>query len=191
LAGEHLNVKEIVADCELRMTKSVEKLRHELTHIRTGKASVGLVEPIRVDAYGAETPLSQVASVSTPDAKTIVIQPWDKSVLGAITKAIQTSDLGLNPMNDGTLIRLTIPPLTEDRRKELVKLVKKYAEEAKVAVRNIRRDANEHLKKLEKSHEISEDELKKTEQRTQEMTDKHIKDMDHLFELKEKEILEG
>ncbi|HEY3294397.1 MAG TPA: ribosome recycling factor [bacterium] len=184
-------VKEIVADCELRMNKSVEKLRLELTHIRTGKASVGLVEPIRVDVYGSEMPLAQVASVSTPDAKSIVIQPWDKSTLGAIGKAIQMSDLGLNPMNDGTMIRLTIPPLTEERRKDLVKLVKKYVEEAKVAVRNIRRDANEHIKKLEKNHEISEDETKKAEHRTQEMTDKHIKEMDHLFDLKEKEILEG
>jgi ribosome recycling factor len=183
-------IKEIVADCELRMNKSVETLRQELAHIRTGKASVGLVEPIRVDAYGSEMPLSQVASVSTPDAKSIVIQPWDKSVLGAIDKAIQKSDLGLHPMNDGTLIRLVLPPLTEERRKDLVKLVKKYVEEAKVAVRNIRRDANEHIKRLEKSHEVSEDESRKAQDGIQTTTDKHIKDMDHLFELKEKEILE-
>jgi len=183
-------VKEIIADCELRMNKSVEMLRQELAHIRTGKASTGLVEPIRVDAYGSEMPLSQIASVSTPDSKTIVIQPWDKTTMSAIEKAIQKSDLGLNPMNDGTVIRLAVPPLTEERRKELVKLVKKYVEDAKVAIRNVRRDANEHIKRLEKNHEVSEDESHKTQHRIQEFTDKHIKDMDHLFELKEKEILE-
>jgi ribosome recycling factor len=183
-------IKEIVADCELRMNKSVEKLRVELTHIRTGKASVGLVEPIKVEVYGSEMPITQVASLSTPDAKTIVIQPWDKTALSPIEKAIQKSDLGLNPMSDGTLIRLTIPPLTEDRRRELVKQVKKYVEEAKVAIRNVRRDANEHIKGMEKKHEVSEDESRKAVDRIQETTDKHIKDMDHLFELKEKEILE-
>jgi ribosome recycling factor len=183
-------IREIVTDAELRMTKSVEKLRQDLTHIRTGKASVGLVEPLKVEVYGTDMPLSQVASVSTPDSKTIVIQPWDRTVLASIEKSIRKSDLGLNPMSDGTLIRLAIPPLTEDRRKELVKLVKKYVEEAKVAVRNIRRDANEHIKKTEKSHEVSEDDSRKAQDRIQETTDKHIKDMDHLFELKEKEILE-
>lgn len=183
-------IKAILADCDLRMTKSVDLLRQELTHIRTGKASIGLVEPLKVEVYGSEMPLSQVASVSTPDPRTIVIQPWDKTALSAIEKAIQKSDLGLNPANDGALIRLVLPPLTEDRRRELVKLVKKYTEEAKVAIRNVRRDANEHLKRLEKSHEISEDECHKAQQKTQEATDKHIKEMDHLFELKEKEILE-
>ncbi|RPH93885.1 ribosome recycling factor [candidate division KSB1 bacterium] len=183
-------IKEIIADTELRMNKSVEKLRQEMAHIRTGKASIGLVEPIRVEAYGSEMPITQVASLSTPDARTIVIQPWDRTTLGAIEKAIQKSDLGINPMNDGTLIRLAIPPLTEERRRDLVKIVKKYTEDAKVALRNVRRDANEHIKKLEKSHEVSEDESHKAQDRTQEMTDKHIKDMDHLFELKEKEILE-
>lgn len=183
-------LKAIVADCEARMNKSVEKLRQEMAHIRTGKASVGLVEPIRVEVYGSEMPITQVASLSTPDAKTIVIQPWDKGTIGAVEKAIQKSDLGLTPMSDGTVIRLSVPPLTEERRKELVKLVKKYTEEAKVALRNIRRDANEHIKREEKGHEVSEDESRKTQERIQEMTDKHIKDMDHLFELKEKEILE-
>lgn len=190
MAGEPVTIQEIVADSELRMNKSVEKLRLDFTHIRTGKASVGLVEPIRVDAYGSEMPLSQVASVSTPDAKTIVIQPWDKSVMSAVEKAIMKSDLGLHPSNDGTVIRLVVPPLTEERRRDLVKMVKKFAEEAKIAVRNIRRDANEHIKKLEKSHEVSEDDSAKAEKRIQDVTDKHIKDMDHLFELKEKEILE-
>lgn len=183
-------VKEIVADCDIRMKKSVEVLRQELTHIRTGKASVGLVEPIKVEAYGSEMPLSQIATISTPDAKTISIQPWDKTMLTAIEKAIQKSDLGLNPMSDGTVIRLSVPALTEERRRELVKIVKKYVEEAKVAVRNIRRDANEHVKKEEKDHKISEDESHKTQDSIQELTDKHIKEMDHLFDLKEKEILE-
>lgn len=185
-----MTIQEIVADSELRMNKSVEKLRLDFTHIRTGKASVGLVEPIRVDAYGSEMPLSQVASVSTPDAKTIVIQPWDKSVMSAVEKAIMKSDLGLHPSNDGTVIRLVVPPLTEERRRDLVKMVKKFSEEAKVAVRNIRRDANEHIKKLEKNHEVSEDDSVKAEKRIQDVTDRHIKDMDHLFELKEKEILD-
>jgi ribosome recycling factor len=183
-------IKEILADSELRMNKSVEMLRLELTHIRTGKASVGLVEPVKVEAYGTEMPLSQVASVSTPDAKTIVITPWDKSTIGAIEKALHKSDLGLHPMNDGTAIRLVVPPLTEERRRDLVKLVKKYVEDGKVAVRNVRRDANEHIKKIEKSHDVSEDESRKAQDKIQESTDKHIKEMDHLFELKEKEILE-
>jgi ribosome recycling factor len=183
-------IKEVIADCDLRMKKSVEMLRQELTHIRTGKASIGLVEPIRVEVYGTEMPLAQVATVSTPDAKTIVIQPWDKSTMHAIEKGIQKSDLGINPHNDGTVIRLIVPPMTEERRKDLVKLVKKYSEEAKVAIRNVRRDANEHIKKLEKEHKVSEDEAHKAQDKTQELTDKHIKEMDHLFELKEKEVME-
>ncbi len=183
-------IKEIVADCDLRMKKSVEVLRHELAHIRTGKASVGLVEPLRVEVYGTEMPISQVASVATPDARSILITPWDKSSIHAIEKAIQKSDIGINPTNDGTAIRLVLPPLTEERRKDLVKIVKKYVEEAKVAVRNVRRDANEHIKKLEKEHKVSEDESHKAQEKTQELTDRHIKDLDHLFELKEKEVLE-
>lgn len=183
-------IKEIIADCDLRMNKSVEVLRHELTHIRTGKASTGLIEPLKAEAYGTEMPISQMANVTTPDARTIAIQPWDKSTLAAIEKAILKSELGLTPQNDGTTIRLNIPPLTEDRRKELVKLVKKMTEDAKVAVRNIRRDANEHAKKLEKDHKISEDDRRDLEEKIQKQTDKHIKDMDHLFELKEKEVME-
>ncbi|MBK6910081.1 MAG: ribosome recycling factor [bacterium] len=183
-------IKEITADCDLRMKRSVEVLRQELTHIRTGKASVGLVEPIRVEAYGAEMPLSQMANISTPDARTILIQPWDKTTLKDIEKAIQKSDLGLNPGNDGQQIRLTLPPLTEERRKELVKVVKKYTEEAKTAIRNVRRDANEHIKKVEKTHQISEDQSRDAQDQIQKLTDKHIKEMDHLLELKEKEVME-
>ena len=183
-------ITEILADCDLRMKRSVEVLRQELTRIRTGKASVGLVEPIKADAYGSEMPLSQMANISTPDARTILIQPWDKSTLGAIEKAIQKSDLGLNPNNDGQQIRLALPPLTEDRRKELVKVVKKYVEDAKTAIRNVRRDANEHIKKLEKNHELSEDKSHDAQGEVQKLTDKHIKEMDHLLELKEKEVME-
>ncbi len=183
-------IKEILADCDLRMKRSVEVLRQELTRIRTGKASVGLIEPIRAEAYGVETPLSQMANISTPDARTILIQPWDKTTLGAIEKAILKSDLGITPNNDGQQIRLSLPPLTEDRRKELVKVVKKYVEDAKTAVRNVRRDANEHIKKHEKAHELSEDKSHDAQGEVQKLTDKHIKEMDHLLELKEKEVME-
>ena len=182
--------KEMIADADLRMKKSVEALRQELLHIRTGKASVALVEPIRVEYYGTEAPLSQVASVSTPDAKTIAIQPWDKTLLGAIEKAIQKSGLGLTPQNNGTFIRLPVPPLTEERRRELVKVVRRHLEEAKVAVRNIRRETNESLKRAEKDGEITEDDSHTTQEKIQELTDQHITDMDRLLELKEKEIME-
>ncbi len=185
-----MTVKEIVADCDLRMNKSIEKVRLDLAHLRAGKASIGLVEPLRVEMYGAEMPIAQLATVATPDARTITITPWDKTALSAITKAIQKSELSLNPMSDGTMIRLVIPPLTEENRRELVKRVKKEIEEGKVALRNVRRDAIEHIKRLEKDHKVSEDESHKTQEKIQELTDKHIKDMDHLFQLKEKEILE-
>ncbi len=183
-------IKEIIADCDLRMNKSIEKIRQDLAHLRAGKASVGLVEPIKVEMYGTEMPIAQLANVGTPDARTITITPWDKSSLGAITKAIQKSELSLNPMSDGSMIRLVIPPLTEENRRELVKRVKKEVEEGKVALRNIRRDDIERIKKLEKEHKISEDDSHKAQEKIQELTDKHIKDMDHLFQLKEKEITE-
>jgi ribosome recycling factor len=183
-------MKEIIADSDLRMKRSVETFRQELMHIRTGKASAALVESIRVEYYGSEAPLSQIANIATPDPKTITIQPWDKSVLGAIEKAIQKSELGLTPQNNGVFIRLPIPPLTEERRRELVKVVRRFLEEAKVAVRNIRRDANDHLKQAEKDGKISEDESHTTQEKIQELTNQHIKEMDHLLELKEKEIME-
>jgi ribosome recycling factor len=182
--------KEMIADADLRMKRSVETFRQELLHIRTGKASVALVEPIRVDYYGSEVPLSQVASVTTPDPKTIAIQPWDKSVLGAIEKAVQKSALGLTPVNNGTFIRLPLPPLTEERRRDLVKVVRRYVEEAKVALRNIRRDTNESLKRAEKDGEISEDDSRTAQDKIQEVTNQHIKELDRLLELKEKEIME-
>ena len=183
-------IKEILADADLRMKRSVEVLRQELTKIRTGKASTGLVEQIKVEAYGSEVPITQVATVSTPDPRTIQITPWDKSTLKDIEKALQKSDVGINPSNDGTVIRLVMPPLTEERRKDLVKLVKKYVEDDKIAIRNIRRDANDHIKKLEKAHDISEDDSHGSQDEVMKLTEKHIKEMDHLFELKEKEVME-
>jgi ribosome recycling factor len=187
-----MTVKEIIADCDLRMNKSIEKVRLDLVHLRAGKASIGLVEPIRVEMYGTEMPIAQMATVATPDARTITITPWDKTALSAISKAIQKSELSLNPMSDGQMIRLVIPPLNEENRRELVKRVKKEVEEGKVALRNVRRDAIEHVKRLEKDgkDKISEDDSHKAQEKIQELTDKHIKDMDHLFQLKEKEILE-
>jgi ribosome recycling factor len=180
----------ILTDAENRMKKTGETLRQELVKIRTGKASPALLDGIRVEYYGAQVPLNQVASVTTPEPRLIVIQPWDKSVLSKIEREILKSDLGLNPASDGTFIRLAIPTLTEERRKELVKLVRKYTEDARIAVRNIRRDANEHLKKEEKEGKLPEDESKKLTARNQELTDKYIKVMDEILEKKEKEIME-
>lgn len=158
--------------------------------MRTGRASAALFDKIKVDYYGTETPLNQVASISSPEARLIVIQPWDKSVLGAIEKAIQKSELGLNPSNDGKLIRCSFPPLTEERRKELAKSAKALAENARVAVRNVRRDAMEELKKLQKAGDISEDEQKDGEGRIQKMTDSSIDKIAKAAEAKEKEIME-
>ncbi len=155
-----------------------------------GRANPALLDRITVEYYGTETPLNQLANITAPEARVINISPWDSKSLPAIEKAIQKSDLGMNPSNDGKIIRLVVPQLTEERRKDLVKSVKKLAEEARVAVRNIRRDANDNLKKLKKDSEITEDELKKSEEDTQKMTDKYIKEIDKLGEVKEKEIME-
>lgn len=182
--------KQILHDAEARMKKAVEIVRDEFARIRTGKATTALLDGIRVDYYGTMTPLKQIANISTPDAHTISVQPWEKSMLGPIEKAILNGNLGLNPVNDGNILRVPIPPLNEERRKELVKLVKKFAEEGKVAVRNVRRDAIEHLKKAEKDEHLSEDERKREEQETQKLTDRHVKDIDNLVALKEKEIME-
>ncbi|TKJ39792.1 ribosome recycling factor [candidate division LCP-89 bacterium B3_LCP] len=180
----------ILSDAQTRMEKSIENFRQEMVKIRTGKASTSLLDGIKVDYYGNPTPLNQVASLSTPEPRLIVIQPWDKGIIGAIEKEIQKSDLGLTPINDGTFIRLAIPMLTEERRMDLVKLVKKYAEDARIAVRNIRRDANDQLKKEEKSSDISEDELKKLQNNNQEITDKSVQQIDALLKKKEEEIME-
>jgi ribosome recycling factor len=180
----------ILQDAENRMTKSVESFRQDLIKIRTGKASVSLLDNIKVDYYGTQAPLNQVASLSTPEPRLIVIQPWEKNLIGDIEREIQKSDLGLTPVNDGTFIRLNIPILTEERRGELVKLVKKYAEDSRIAVRNIRRDANEQIKREEKEKSISEDESKKLHVQSQKITDQHIEKIDEILKQKETEIME-
>lgn len=172
---------------EDKMNKSLEALQNEYGSIRAGRANPHVLDKLKVDYYGTPTPLQQVGNISVPEARMIVIQPWEKSLLKAIEKAILTSDLGINPTNDGTCIRLVFPELTEERRKDLVKEVKKKAEECKVAVRNIRRDGNEAFKKIAK--EISEDEVKQLEEELQKITDKYIKEVDKLTEAKSAEIL--
>ena len=172
-----------------RMDKALEHLNEEFGAVRAGRANAKVLDRITVEYYGSETPLAGVASISTPDARTLVIQPWDTKLLKDIQKAIQTSDLGINPQNDGRVIRLTFPQLTEDRRKDLVKQVKKYAEESKVAMRNIRRDGMDYVKKLKKNNEITEDDQKKAEKDLQDMLDKYIKKVDETLAAKEKELM--
>ncbi len=183
-------MEQLIKDAKSRMDKTLEALRHELIRIRTGKASVGLLDGIKVDYYGTMTPLNQVGNVSTLDAHTLLVTPWDKSAIQAIDKAIRTSEMGFNPVNDGTNVKVPIPPLTEERRKEMVKMVKKIGEDAKIAVRNVRRDTNEHLKKRQKDEKLPEDSLKDAEQKVQKMTDEHISHVDDILKHKEKEILE-
>ncbi len=173
-----------------RMDSTIEALKKNYSGIRTGRASLSLLDGIRVDYYGSEMPLNQVSTLGTPDAKTITIQPWDQKVISAIEKAIQKSDLDLTPNNDGKMIRINIPPLTEERRKQLVKVVKKKAEESRVAIRNIRRDSNEELKRLEKDEHISEDETRRAQNEVQQITDSYTKQIDEILEHKEKEIME-
>ena len=183
-------VDDIFAETERRMQKAVEALRHDLTAVRTGRASAALLERIQVDYYGAPTPINHVANVSVPEARLLVIQPYERKMLADIEKAIQKSDLGINPNNDGQVIRLNIPPLNEERRRELVKTVHKKLDEHKVAIRNIRRDAQDKLREREKKKEISEDELKRSTERLQKLTDRHIDEMDKVGKTKELEILE-
>ncbi len=180
----------IVKDAKYRMGKSVEAFREEIAKIRTGKATTALLDGIKVNYYGNPTPLNQMANLTVLDPHTLSITPWDKSTIHDIDKAIQSADLGLNPINDGTNIKVPIPPLTEERRRELVKLVKKYAEDAKIAIRNVRRDANEHLKKSEKNKEISEDERDDLLDEVQKLTDEHTKEIDEITSQKENEIME-
>ena len=172
-----------------KMTKTINNLDGELATIRAGRANPHVLDKLAVDYYGTPTPIQQVANVSVPEARMIQIQPWEKSMLKAIEKAILTSDIGINPTNDGTSIRLVFPELTEDRRKELAKDVKKRGEEAKVAVRNIRRDANDFVKKQNKTGELNEDQAKDEEDKVQKMTDKYIKQIDEAVEAKSKEIM--
>ena len=183
-------VKEILKNGEDRMKKAVEVVREELVKIRTGKATTVLLDGIRVEYYGQMVPLNQVSNVSTPDVHTISVQPWEKNLIQVIEKAILNANLGLNPVTDGNIVRVPIPPLNEERRRELVKLVKKFGEDGKIAVRNVRRDTIEHLKKSEKQEHFSEDERKRGEQEAQKLTDKYIKDIDNLLAMKEKEIME-
>ena len=178
------------ADCTVRMHKSLEKLTKEFGKLRTGRASSTLVEGIRVDYYGTPTPINQLASVSIPDSRTISIQPWDRNGFSSIEKAILKSDLGLTPINDGKNIRISIPALTEERRKDLVKMAKKYTEDAKIAQRNVRRDMNDLLKKMKNDKEISEDEMHKAQDEIQKITDDSSKQADSILTEKEKEIME-
>ena len=177
------------ADLKRRMHGALEALKHDLGGLRTGRASVALVEPVHVEVYGSNMPLNQVATVSTPEPRMLSVQVWDRSNVNAVEKAIRNAGLGINPIVDGQVIRLPIPELTEERRKELAKLVGQYAEKAKIAVRNVRRDGMEHLKADEKKHDISEDERKRLENDVQKLTDETIKEIDEAAAAKEKEIL--
>ncbi len=181
---------DLFADAERRMQKAIETLKQDISAIRAGRANAALVERITVEYYGAPTPINQVASISVPEARLLVIQPWDRKLLTDIEKAIQKSDLGINPTNDGQVIRLTIPPMSEERRRDLVKTLHKKLDEHKVAVRNVRRDVQEKLRDREKKKEISEDELKRSVERLQKLTDRYIEEMDKVGKAKEMEILE-
>lgn len=181
---------DILKEAERKMKVSLDHLHHEFAKVRTGRASVQIVEDLKVDYYGQPTPLNQAASLATPDPRTITIQPWDQSLLNVIEKAIQSSDLGFNPANDGKIIRLTVPPLTEERRKELGKVVRKYAEECKIAIRNVRREINEQFKQQEKNHELSEDDSRKGQEQLQKVTDRLVKEVDEVTQVKEKDLME-
>ena len=183
-------INELFVDVKDRMNKAVEHYRHEVSTIRTGRASANILDVVKVDYYGTPTPLNNIAHVTVPEGQLIVIQPFDPSSLEFIEKAIMSSDVGLTPNNDGSVIRLNIPTLTEERRKDLVKVVHKIIEEGRVAVRNIRRDANDLLKKSEKDNDLSEDNLRRATDNIQEMTDEHIKSLNQIQEAKEKDILD-
>ena len=183
-------IEETLADAEQRMGKAIEALRRELATIRTGRAQPALVEHLRVDYYGTPTPLNQLASIAAPEARLLTIQPWDKGSMGAIERAIQMSDLGLNPTNDGNIIRLVIPQLTEERRKELVKVVHRKVEEGRVAVRNVRRDRLEELRRLQRDKEVSEDEERRAQDQLQKLTNRFVAEADQVGREKEQELLE-
>ena len=185
----YANFNEIKIDLNTKMTKALEIFKKDLSGLRTGRASINLLDNIMVMAYGTPTPINQVASLSTPDARTISVSVWDKSVAGAVEKAIRDSDLGLNPASDGTLIRITLPTLTEERRKELVKVANNYSEQSKVSIRNIRREGMDGVKTLEKDKVISEDERKSNEEEIQKITDKFIAEVDEHLKTKQSEIM--
>ncbi len=177
-------------ECKDKMEKAISSLEKELAKLRTGRASVSILDDVTVEYYGTMTPLNQLASLSVPDSRTIAIQPWDRNAFSGIEKAIMKSDLGLNPVNDGKIIRINIPPLTEERRKDLVKLAKKSAEEGKVALRNIRREANDALKKMKNNKKLTEDEMHKGHDEVQKITDSFVARIDQILADKEKEIME-
>jgi ribosome recycling factor len=181
---------EILSDLREKMAKTGEALRKEFKRIRTGRASTALLDSIKVDCYDTQMPLEQVASISVPESRLITIQPWDKSIIGEIEKSILKSELGLTPMNDGKIIRISIPPLTEERRKELAKLAKKMAEDSKIAIRNLRREANDMFKELKNEKEISEDEFFRFQEDVQKITNEFVKNIDEITTQKEKEIIE-
>ncbi len=183
-------IDDIKKDADIRMGKSIESLRGDLTKLRTGRAHTSLLDHITVDYYGTDTPLNQVATVAVADARMLTVTPWEKPMVQAVEKAIMTSNLGLNPATSGTVIRVPLPPLTEERRKDMIKLVRKEGEGAKVAIRNIRRDANSDIKELLKEKEISEDEERQGEEAIQKLTDKHVVEVDKLLEVKEKDLME-
>ena len=182
-------INDVLRDAEAKMKKSVDSLRHHLTTIRTGRASPALVEQLQVEAYGSAMPLNQLAGITTPDSKSILIQPYDTSQLKTIEKAIQNSELGINPSNDGRVIRLVLPPLTEERRRDLIKVVRHEAENARVAVRNVRRDAIEHLKKLLKEHKVSEDDERRAQDEVQKLTDRFVAEIDKILHAKEADLM--
>jgi ribosome recycling factor len=183
-------IKDVEKGAQEKMEKTLTVLKHELSTLKAGRANPSLLDRITVEYYGTATPLNQLANIAAPEPRILTISPWDAKAIPSIEKAILKSDLGINPSNDGKMVRLVVPQLTEERRKDLVKVIKKLGEDAKVAIRNIRRDANEQLKKLKKDGEITEDALKKSEEDTQKVTDKCIKEADKAVELKEKEIME-
>jgi ribosome recycling factor len=182
-------LQNLLQSSELRMSKSLENMKHNMNGLRTGRASIALLDSVKVEAYGNYVPINQVGNISTPEARLIVVQVWDKDLARVVDKAIRESDLGLNPSTDGNTIRVPLPDLTEERRKELVKTANRYCEEAKIAIRNIRRDANDALKKSEKNKEISEDQLKDFMEKVQKLTDALIKEADSILEVKSKDIM--
>ncbi len=183
-------MQSVLDDCKERMNKALSSLDHDFAKLRTGRAAPSLVEDIQVDYYGTMTPLKQIASISVPESRSLTIQPWDRGAFAAVEKAIMKSDLGLTPVNDGKIIRINIPPLTEERRKDLVKIAKKYTEDCRIAMRNVRRDGNDTLKKMQKDKDITEDDLRTGQAEIQKITDDQIAAADKALEAKEKEIME-
>ncbi|MEX1253303.1 MAG: ribosome recycling factor [Dehalococcoidia bacterium] len=190
VVAETAMIDETLTDAEQRMAKAVEALRRELATVRTGRASPALIEHLRIDYYGTPTPLNQLATIAVPDARLLTVQPWDKNALGPIEKSIQKSDLGLNPSNDGNIIRLAIPPLTEDRRKDMVKTVHKKVEDGRVSIRNVRRDAHEMLRELLREKDVSEDEEHRAQEQLQKVTDRFIAEAENVGLEKERELME-